>query len=174
MKKFLLFIGWFCLIQQAFAQHNTTVYIVRHAEKQTQDKKNQDPSLNELGKQRAEDLKTYLGKEKIEHIFTTPYKRNQETAAPLAKYLDLGIEFYDAHDTAFLAKRIKQELVGKKILVVGHSNTVIKIAEALGAKLSLKELQEEDYDFIIQLKIKGDKVKSQIKHFGKLHHSSNI
>ena len=69
---------------------------------------------------------------------------------------------------------MKQELVGKKIVVVGHSNTVIKIAEALGAKLSLKELQEEDYDFIIQLKIKGDKVKSQIKHFGKIHHSSNI
>ncbi len=161
-------------MQQAFAQHNTRVYIVRHAEKQTHDKKNQDPSLNELGKQRAEDLKTYLAKEKIGHIFTTPYKRNQETAAPLAKYLDVGIEFYDAHDTTFLAKRVKQELVGKKIVVVGHSNTVIKIAEALGAKLSLKELQEEDYDFIIQLKIKGDKVKSQIKHFGKIHHSSNI
>jgi broad specificity phosphatase PhoE len=174
MKKLLFFLGCFLVLQQAFAQHSTTVYIVRHAEKQTQDKKNQDPSLNELGKQRAEDLKTYLAKEKIGYIFTTPYKRNQETAAPLAKHLDLGIEFYEAHDTAFLAKRVKQELVGKRILVVGHSNTVIKIAEALGAKLSLKELQEEDYDFIIQLKIKGDKIKSQIKHFGKVHHSSSI
>lgn len=174
MKKLLVFLGCFLLLQQAFAQHNTTVYIVRHAEKQTQDKKNQDPSLNELGKQRAEDLKTYLEKEKIGHIFTTPYKRNQETAAPLAKHLDLGVEFYEAHDTAFLAKRVKQELVGKRILIVGHSNTVIKIAEALGAKLSLKELQEEDYDFIIQLKIKGAKVKSQIKRFGKVHHSSSI
>jgi broad specificity phosphatase PhoE len=174
MKKFIFLIGCFFWLQQAFAQHTTTVYIIRHAEKQTQDKKNQDPSLNELGKQRAEDLKTYLVKEKISHIFTTPYKRNQETAAPLAKYLDLGFEFYDAHDTAFLSKRVKQELLGKRILIVGHSNTVIKIAEALGAKLPLKELQEEDYDFIIQLKIKGDKVKSQLKHFGKTHHTSSI
>jgi phosphohistidine phosphatase SixA len=174
MKKFIFFIGCFLWLQQAFAQRTTTVYIVRHAEKQTQDKKNQDPSLNELGKQRAEDLKTYLVKEKISHIFTTPYKRNQETAAPLAKHLDLGIEFYEAHDTAFLAKRVKQELVGKRILIVGHSNTVIKIAEALGGKLPLKELEEEDYDFIIQLKVKGDKVKSQLKHFGKTHHTSSI
>ncbi len=174
MKRFLFFISCLLILQQAFAQHSTTVYLVRHAEKQTQDKKNQDPSLNQLGKQRAEDLKTYLAEEKIGYIFTTPYKRNQETAAPLAKHLDLGIEFYEAHDTAFLTKRVKQELVGKRILIVGHSNTVIKIAEALGAKLSLKELQEEDYDFIIQLKIKGDKVKSQIKHFGKVHHSSSI
>lgn len=175
MKRIIFCLCFGILLSVAsFAQNATHVWIVRHAEKQTTDKKDDNPGLSEAGLQRAEDLKIYLSKKKIQHIFTTPYKRCEETVAPIAENFDLGVEYYKPQDTAFISKRVNQNLQGKRILIVGHSNTVMPIIEILKGYTPFKELKEDDYDFIFYLKIKGNKTKVKTAHFGKSQYSSTI
>lgn len=175
MKKIIFCFCFGILLSAAgYSQNATHVWIVRHAEKLTTDTKDDNPSLSTEGLQRADDLKTYLSKKKIKHIFTTPFKRCEETAAPIAASLNLGVEFYKPQDTAFISKRINQDLQGKRILIIGHSNTVMPLIEILKGSKPFKELKEDDYDYIFYLKIKGNKTKVKTAHFGVAHHSSVI
>ncbi|HQS07084.1 MAG TPA: phosphoglycerate mutase family protein, partial [Daejeonella sp.] len=58
----------------------TTIYIVRHAEKDVSDPKNQDPELSSEGMERAEALADKLKEIKLDAAFATKYKRTSQTA----------------------------------------------------------------------------------------------
>src|SRR5689334_14216739 len=58
-----------------------TVFVVRHAEKGPEVP---DPSLTEAGQHRASELARALTDAKITALYTTEFKRTQETLAPLA------------------------------------------------------------------------------------------
>lgn len=151
-----------------FAQQ-TTVFVVRHAEKDLSNPSEKNPALNALGLKRASDLLKTLKKENITAIYSTNYLRTRQTAKPLAEKKGITVQDYAAADFSGLAARIKSEYAGKSVLVVGHSNTVLKIVEALGGQPPVQELNEEkDYDYLFKVVLdpKG-KAETHTTHFGK-------
>ena len=174
MKQLLaLIMLFFAFNLSAQAQKNKTIWVVRHAEKLTDDLKDANPDLNEKGLQRAEDLKQYLSKKKIEKIFSTPFLRTKNSAEPLAKMLNIEVEIYQTKVNADFANKIKA-LPNRNILIVGHSNTVIEIVKTLGAKPPVQTLKDDDYDFLFEVKIKGDKAFVKTHRYGVNHHSTEI
>ena len=77
----------------------TTVVVVRHAEKSTDDAR--DPSLSELGRERARALSALLKDAGVTEIYTTHYKRTRQTAEPFAQ--QFGVPITDAeYDHVFV------------------------------------------------------------------------
>lgn len=160
--------------QQLFAQKATKIWVVRHAEKDTSNTKDRDPDLSPEGKERAEDLMRYLKSEKLDSIFSTNYKRTRLTGFRLADHIGISIKNYDAANQDAWAKELLVNAQGKKMLIIGHSNTVQELLVALGAeKKPVKDLTEADYDYIFLLTIKGNKVDVKVDRFGKSNHSGD-
>jgi len=172
MKK-LIFIFFIVLFgqQNVNAQKVLKVWIVRHAEKLTIDPKDKDPELSEDGKLRASELLKELKGEKIDSIFSTDYKRTKLTGFPLADKIGISIRIYDPAQIKSLAKQWKENAKGKNVLIIGHSNTVLEIIEAFGGEKPVKELTDDDYDYLFTLTIKGDKVNVKASRYGEAHHS---
>lgn len=120
----------------------TTIYIVRHAEK-TKDA--DDPPLTGAGRARAEELAFVLGDEEIAAVFTTPFRRTRQTGAPVAAAAGLTAKEY--REAEEVASTILGDYVGKRVVVVGHSNTVDDLAAAFGAT-GLSDLAETEYDHL--------------------------
>lgn len=135
------------------AKPMTTVILVRHAEKPT-DGTLTDPPLTEEGQQRARELARVVGSTGVSAIYTTPYARTRQTAAPTAELLKLTPLEVRAGGTyaADLAARIVKEHAGETVLVVGHSNTTQQLMQALGIADAPK-IEESTYDnlFIVTL-----------------------
>ena len=125
----------------------STVFIVRHAEKADGSK---DPGLSEAGRGRAEALANMLRDSKISVIYTTEFKRTQQTAAPLAKALGLTVTTLPAENQAELVAKLRTSTATS--LVVGHGNTIPDIIKALGITEPVN-IPESDYDnlFVVVL-----------------------
>ena len=121
-----------------------TIFFVRHAERAdaTAAKKDTDPDLSAAGRDRAQALAAVLKDANITAIFTTEYKRTQQTAAPVAKALGLTITIVKGSDEAQLVKQLGA--LSGNALVVGHSNTLPGIIKGLGAPPP--EIADSDYD----------------------------
>lgn len=165
MYKSILFIAFLFLT----SCKATTYYIVRHAEKETSTTMSGtnlsgDVPLSAAGKQRAEALKVLLQKENIRHIFSTNYIRTKSTAQPLADAIHVPVEIYNPRDSTFPTKL--RSLNGN-ILIVGHSNTVDDLVNALSGKQEIAgDLPESDYGDLFIVKKKGKKISFERKHFG--------
>ena len=127
--KYILFVLSLHLCMIASAQ-KTTVWIVRHAEKDTAFINRQDPDLTATGQQRALDLAAYLQNENIIKVFSTDTKRTKQTA----KHIKAPLEMYNPKNLTGILDLITQHANGKSVLIVGHSNTVLETIEALGGK----------------------------------------
>lgn len=108
----------------------TVVVIVRHAEKAKEPAA--DPPLTDAGAERARVLVEVVKDLRVQAIWSTGYARTRSTAAPLAAKLRLTTEILDAKP-AEVARRLLEQHRGATVLVVGHSNTVTELVEALGA-----------------------------------------
>ncbi|MFC6998676.1 SixA phosphatase family protein [Rufibacter roseus] len=124
----------------------TIVYLVRHAEKSTENP--QDPALSAEGQKRADDLLQRLVKEPVQALYATKYKRTQQTLQPLAQAKSLPVQIYEASDFAGLAQRIKDNHQGQTVVVAGHSNTVLPILEAFGVKKPIQQIEDHQYDLL--------------------------
>lgn len=122
----------------------TTVYVVRHAEKQSAEIGGRDPSLTEQGRRRAEALADMLGDDDVNAVFATEFKRTQETVAPLARALGVDVRTSEARDPEGLGARILDEFDGATVVVAAHSNTVPRILAALGVEEEIV-LDESEY-----------------------------
>ena len=132
------------------SQATTTVIFVRHAEKATQPA--DDPALSEAGQRRARELARQLVDadvvDGIDAVYSTPYRRTEETAKPVAEALNLPLRSYDAADTEAFIDALVREHKGKIILVVGHSNTVPLMIGNMGASKHVPPIAENEYDNI--------------------------
>ena len=99
--------------------------VVRHAEKLTDNPKERDPELSPIGLARAEALKKYLGGQRIDSIFSTNYKRTKLTGFPLADKIGINIKTYTPDGQKALVKQLLANASGKKVLIIGHSNTCL-------------------------------------------------
>ena len=117
-----------------------------------------DPELSEAGKARAQTLAHVLGEINVTTIYATPFLRTQHTAQPLADLL--GIEVTTAPGSRShvqqLAETLKNDHQGEVVVVVGHSNTIPPIVNALGAG-PFENLTEQEYDdlFVVILTADG-------------------
>ncbi|RYG20492.1 MAG: histidine phosphatase family protein [Chitinophagaceae bacterium] len=167
MKKLLLlFVLAIGLEQTLCAQKALKVWIVRHAEKDTSDVKERDPDLSSAGAERAEALKKELKGQRIDSIFSTDYKRTKLTGFPLADITGISIKTYEPTKVAEFVKSLKENAAGKKILIIGHSNTVLELIEAFGAKRPVEKISDKEYDYLFSLTIKGDKVEVKTDKYG--------
>ena len=130
----------------------TTVYIVRHAEKDTVNQAD-DPELSALGRARAQALNQTLAKHQPAALFTTDTKRTRATLAPLAAALKLEPQTYDPKRGRDLADRILKEFAGKSVVVVGHSNTVLSLIDDFGGIPPVDEIQEHEYDYLFTVRV---------------------
>ena len=144
---------------------STTIYVVRHAEKDMSKPDDKDPDLTEAGQKRAMALKAYLQDAKVNAFFSTSYKRNQKTLMPVAQ--GRPIQIYESKDYAFLRNKILSEYKGKTVVVVGHSNTVLPIIEVFGAKKPIDQITDNDYDNIFRITVSPQgKAKVEARKFG--------
>jgi broad specificity phosphatase PhoE len=139
-----------CLAWFFESQATTTVIFVRHAEKATTPA--DDPGLSEAGRRRAAELARQLVDADVvagvDAIYSTSYRRTEETVQPVATALALPVISYDARNTETIMDEIVKEHKGKIVLVVGHSNTVPALIGNMGASKKVPEIQEDEYDNI--------------------------
>lgn len=129
-----------------------TAYVVRHAEAEQNDSR--DPVLTQAGVVRANALRDRLQGAGIDAIFSTAYIRTRETAAPLAAALDLPVQIYDARDPATLVQDLYANHRGRRVLIVGHSNTVPAVIEALGG-MRPADLGHTEHDPLFRVEARG-------------------
>jgi len=182
MNKVINSLTWICLLLlmaplngAAKLPDETIIYVVRHAEKDLSDSKNNDPHLSKLGKERAEALNDFLKTEKITAVYSTNFKRTIQTVAPVAQHNGVSINTYDSKDHSEIARIVKSQLVNQKVLVAGHSNTILEIVKAFGVNPPADKLNDDDYDLIFQIRFDSNgNTRLVTKRFGKKHHSTLI
>ena len=142
---FILILGLLFPTQNlsASSEKVTTLFLVRHAEKASDG--SDDPVLAEKGRERADELMYILKHVKLDAIYSTPYRRTQQTALPTAKDKNLKIQQYKPGQKGFLDKVLNAHS-GGSVLIVGHSNTIPLLAnELLGDKV-YDDLADTTYD----------------------------
>jgi broad specificity phosphatase PhoE len=157
-KALLWLIASLLLPVQAFSA--VTIFLTRHAERAggVGAMANDDP-ISPAGRERADLLARMLSDAGIQKIFVTEYKRTQETAAPLARKLNLTPEITKTPADAI------RTLKSGTVLVVGHSNTLPEIIAALGGP-AIPKIDESEFDNLYVLTISGKDVSLTRIHYG--------
>ncbi len=168
-RSILMFLGLllagFSGMSQTETNFKRTLYVVRHAEKDT----GNNPPLTLKGLKRAGDLYRELKNNKIDLIFTSNYKRTVMTADSLRLYNKIDTVYYvpDVSGDKLFEKIAERAGNAKNILIVGHSNTLPGIIRKAGVNgYSVKELPETEYDNLFIIKQKEDKVDMKHEKYG--------
>ncbi len=101
----------------------TTVFLVRHAEKESDGTR--DPSLTEAGQQRALDLAYLLADVELDAVYCSQYKRTNQTAKPTADAKGIELSVITSLRLNDLRKTLDDLLIehqGGKILIASHSD----------------------------------------------------
>jgi len=149
-------------------RNETTVYIIRHAEKMSE--QDRDPDLSERGRERADSLAVALRDSGVNLIITSNLKRTIQTAAPLAKLRHISPKVISIEGSVEgHVQRVADEVLrhpGATILVVGHNNTVGKIVEKIGGG-HLGDLCADEYSNLIIVSLtKGKAGKILLENYG--------
>jgi phosphohistidine phosphatase SixA len=130
-----------------FTANSTTVIVIRHAEKESATAT--DPPLSAAGQARAELLARMFGETqgpgRLDGIYVSATVRSQSTAAPLAARLGITPVVAPTDDSKRLAHRVLHDYNGKRVMVVGHVNTVPDIVAALSERSDIPKMDEKDF-----------------------------
>jgi broad specificity phosphatase PhoE len=138
-----------CLVLlTAAAKADPFVVIVRHAEKSLDG--GNDPNLTPGGLARAQALAEMLKDSGISAIFTSEFKRTQQTAAPTAQALGVTPTIVPGKDSAAVVAKLRE--IKGNVLVVAHGNTIPELVKAIGIDAQIS-IQENDYSeiFVVSL-----------------------
>jgi broad specificity phosphatase PhoE len=149
-KRFLVAVT-LLLSACAAAEASPIVFLVRHAEKAATVEN--DPDLSTAGQERAEALARMLKDAEITAIFTTEFKRTQETAAPTVTATQVTPTIVPMNDIPGLVDKLRS-LKGNA-LIVAHGNTIPDLVKALGIATPVN-VPENDYSELFLI-ISGDK-----------------
>jgi broad specificity phosphatase PhoE len=172
MKKILLLLLFAATAGNLYSQtislqgKKSSIFIVRHAEKQT----GTDPLLTADGNTRAGDLMRALKKEKIKRIYVTQYKRTRHTADSL--HLQLGIDtvqiIADTSCVELFAAITKNKDWNKPILIITHSNIIQKIICKLGiTDFPQQNIPDNEFDNLYLVSVKNKKPVLKHTKYGK-------
>lgn len=134
-----------------------TFYLVRHAEQFP----GHDSSLTDAGRQRAGSLYRLLKDSGIQKIYITRTLRSLETSDSLREYLHIDTVSYRTDSTG---ERLLYEITrhndwGKRLLIIGHSNTLLPIMHSLKARPRADSIGEKEYSNLFIVKKYKDSVK---------------
>lgn len=157
MKKFLLLLA-LLFLNISFGQSNTTTYyFIRHAEKVDN---SQNPDLSEKGLKRAELWNKIFSEINFDEIYSTDYKRTLQTASPTATTKKIEIKLYNPKTINI--ESFKKETLGKKVLIVGHSNTTTKFVKDIINKQSFSDIEDETFGNLYIVTIIDGVISSQL------------
>jgi broad specificity phosphatase PhoE len=135
------------------------VTLIRHAEVASEPADN--PGLSEAGQARVACIGKLLADEKLTHVLASPWRRTQETAGALAAGHDLEVLSRDPMALTAMVEELRALPPGSSVLVVGHSNTLPALVEALGGKLEglVEErgqpaLPRDEFDRVVRLRLR--------------------
>ena len=167
MKQCITFFLLVLMSSHSLFAKQSVIYLVRHAEVLYKNGNN-NPSLTEVGKERAKSLQAFLTDKPITKVLATRYKRTQETASPTASFKKIPVEVED------LNEKIVAEILSlqhEALLIASHSNTIPKILYLVGA--TTEELPEIDHSvfnkiFILTVKEENNSkiVSLEVKTYG--------
>lgn len=126
----------------------TTVLIVRHAEKASNDA---DSPLAEAGQRRASVLADVAADAGVAAIYSSQFVRTKDTARPISERAgvpvkEVPVNLSDPGDYGKrLAKEILEKHAGQTVVVVSHQNTIPGIVEGLTGR-SGTPLGDAEYD----------------------------
>ncbi len=134
----------------------TSFYFIRHAEKNISNPADKDPDLVMAGVLRAARWSSVFNSIDFDIISTTNYKRTRNTALPIAEKKKLPLTYYSPND--FDSVRYMKQNLGKTVLIVGHSNTIPAMVNALIGKKQYKQIKETNYAnlYIINITESGE------------------
>ncbi len=131
------------------AASTTTVIVIRHAEKAALPV--EDPLLSLEGEARAQGLAHFFGQAPagfgVEAVIVSELRRSQETVRPLANRLGIPVIVVPAADPERAVERALDEYRGGRVLIVGHSDTVPAIVEALSGD-AVPEMRDTEYGIV--------------------------
>ena len=153
MKYFLTAVFVWCSL---ISYGQTTIIVVRHAEKEVSTSR--DPDLSPKGKERVAALEQMLREVSIDQFFSTPYKRTRKTITSLAEKRGKKVLEYDPSAQEAFAAGLKNH-EGQTILVAGHSNTVPQLLNYFVGADRFKDLSEDEYDNLFIVTITDSNVK---------------
>jgi phosphohistidine phosphatase SixA len=148
-KLLLPLVCAFALASVARAQP-PVIFLVRHAERAAiSGHVPSDTGLSREGKARAADLAQALRDAQITAIYTSEFKRTKETAEPLAQSLGIRPEVVQSDDFRTLIAKLRA--LRGNALVVGHSNTLPQIINALGvaSRVTVAETEHDNLFVVI-------------------------
>src|SRR6202167_1877546 len=130
-----------------FTANSTVVIVIRDAAKEAVS--TPDPALSEAGQARAALLVRMFGETqgagRLDAIYTSSALRNRMTAAPLAARLGIVPIVAPTDDPKRLAHSIVRENSGKRVMVIGHANTVPDIVAALSGRSDIAPIDEHEF-----------------------------
>jgi len=152
----------------------TTVFLVRHAEKESAPPDN--PPLTEMGRKRSQALARTLKEAGIKAIYTSQFLRTQQTAEPVGALLavtpaSIPLKM-DSRDPRRVSEQSIKEIVDKihaqaggAALVVGHSNTVPEVIRMLGVS-DVPTIDDKQFDdlFVVTIYEKGRAQVTRLKY----------
>lgn len=167
MRKILIVVSILMFGICELNAQQTIYYLVRHAEKDTSvagaTMMQANPPLSEKGIQRSTRLASLLEKENIDYIFSTKYLRTQSTAQPLATLIGKEIQFYEiTKGTAFSDSIQQMPFLGKTLLIIGHSNTIPPLVNALIKSNKYQNLSDNEYGFIYKVIMESGQIKDTV------------
>lgn len=130
------------------SQATTTIIFVRHTDTDATTA-SVDPSLNSLGQQRAElladiiqDIDVIAG---VDAIYTSEHRRTQETAAPIARRLELDVQLSDPYLFEPFMAQVLTDHKGEIVLVVTLSDALAPLVEELHGSKNVPEMASDEY-----------------------------
>ncbi|WP_445957259.1 phosphoglycerate mutase family protein [Yeosuana sp.] len=132
----------------------STYYFIRHAEKDRSDSLNQNPQLSNEGYERAERWNQVFKNITFDAVYSTDFNRTKETAQPTAIKNELQLTIYDPKtlDVSNFLSMTK----GKNILVVGHSNTIPTLVNAILGSEKYKAIDDSNNANLYIITLSGD------------------
>ena len=142
------------------ANYNATYYLIRHAEKDRTNPKNQDPSLDIHGMQRAKRWATYFETIRIDDIYATNFIRTKQTVSFIAQQKIVSPKIYDQN--TIYSEDFLKATNGKNILIVGHSNTIPFLANKLIGEEKFTDMDDGDNSTLFKVTINGTDKKVEV------------
>lgn len=135
----------------------TTYYLIRHAEKDRSDPTNKDPDLTPRGLERAKSWGAFFDSIPIQQVYSTNYKRTQETARYTALRHNLMVEMYDPAN--LYSEDFQTLTYGQTVLIVGHSNTTPKFVNAITGKNTYYDMADNDNSTLFKVSVQNGQSK---------------
>jgi 2,3-bisphosphoglycerate-dependent phosphoglycerate mutase len=135
--------------------NTSTFYLIRHAEKDRSDRSNKNPSLTIEGQKRSKKWALFFKDKRIDAVYSTHYKRTQETAAAIAKERTIKIILYTPEE--LISEKFIASNKGKNVVIVGHSNTTPALVNTLLGLSKYQDIADKDNNDLFIVTHKNNK-----------------